>query len=304
MELAKDFWRCGVVAAEAASIVARGSLADLPVTWLPGTAGLRYLADPFGLWREGRLHVFAEAFDYRESVGHIVVTVLDATMAVLEQRVVLREPWHLSYPFVFAAEGETWMLPEAHQSGGAWLYRATAFPFGWERAVRLPLPEVPLDATLLRHDGRWWLFYAPADPVGDRLTVLHAAFADTLTAPWTAHPANPILRDAAGARPGGTPVIVGDVPHLPLQRCTGSYGSGLRLLRLDALSPDRIAAGIVAEFGAPPSAAPFAAGCHTLSAAGPVTLIDVKRRAFSPLALAAWPVRKLRSRRRGAQFAW
>lgn len=303
MELMKDFWRCGIAHVDAKQIIMRRSLENVPITWIPGTKGLQYLADPFGIWRHNRLHIFAEVFDYIAGVGSINVTILDDGLTVLEQRAILEEPWHLSYPFIFEAEGDIWMMPEAHESGGLRLYRARTFPFVWERGVEIRLDDIPLDATILRHDGYWWLFYAPAHPASARLTTLCAAYSTSLDGPWLAHPSNPIRHDERGARPGGTPVLVDGIPHLPLQACAGSYGSGLRILRLDHLSPSEIATTMIGDFSAPGSATPYVAGCHTLSAAGPVTLIDVKQRRLSPAALAAWPIRKLRHRRRAGQFA-
>lgn len=294
MQLKKDMWRCAIVPAPMDHILHLGTLAEWPLTWLPGTGNWRYLADPFGLWRDERLYVFAERFDYRDAIGHIVVTVFDRDLDVLDQAEVLREPWHLSYPFVFEAEGETWMLPEAFQSDGLWLYRAVEFPARWERVRRIPLDHVPLDATPV-HDGtRWWLFYAPAFPVEHRLTHLCAAWAERLDGVWTPHPANPILVDPAGARPGGTPQWHGGSLHLPLQDCRGTYGAALRLLRFEHLAPDRIVGAPAGSLRAPPAARPFLDGCHTLSAAGPVTLIDVKHLQFSPRALAMRPMRDLR----------
>ncbi len=164
MELVKDIWRAGIVSATMPTILARGSVAGLPVTWLPSPGPLRYLADPFGLWRDGRLHVFTELYDYRVRVGAIEAMVFDAGFRLLEQRRVLAEPWHLSYPFVFEAEGETWMLPEANRSRTLTLYRAVEFPFRWEAAHRpragshthrcnTPLPCRPLVAVLYLGDA-------------------------------------------------------------------------------------------------------------------------------------------------------
>lgn len=305
MQLVKDFWRCGVVAADIQSIARAGTLDHARIHWIPNRSRLHYLADPFALWRHGRLHIFAESFSYRTGIGHIELIVLGADLAIIDQQAVLREPWHLSYPFVFEADGETWMLPEAHESGSLWLYRATDFPFRWERVRQIVLDHVPLDASLIRHDGLWWLFYAPADPPAGRLTSLCAAYADRLEGPWRPHPANPILLDARGLRPGGTPVVMDGKVHLPVQRCERSYGTGLRLLRFDGLTPSRAQATFGTTLAAPATAAPFTDGCHTLSAAGDVSLIDVKQMRFSAPALAAWPERWLRRRqaRDGVQLA-
>ncbi len=303
MEWLKDFWRCGVVQAEVADLVRARTLAEAAITWLPNNGHLHYLADPFGFWHGSRLHVFAESFSYADGVGHIDVVVLDRDLAIIDQRTVLRERWHLSYPFVFEADGAIWMMPEAHEAGALWVYRACDFPHRWERAHQIVLDHVPLDATLLRHEDLWWLFYAPADPAATRLTTLCAAFAPRIDGPWTPHPANPILVDADGARPGGTPVRVDGRIHLPLQRCVGSYGSGLRIAGIDQLTPARATLTVTGEIEAPAIAAPFTDGCHTLSAAGAVTLIDVKQRRFSAGALAAWPARRHRLRQRRTQFA-
>lgn len=294
MQWKKDIWRCAIIPAPLDAVLARGTLEDWPLTWLPGSGNLRYLADPFGLWRDGKLYVFAEHFDYRDAIGRIQVTVFGRDLRLLGQREVLREDWHLSYPYVFESDGETWMLPEAHQSQGLWLYRAKAFPDGWERAHRLELQDIPLDATPFHDGSRWWLFYAPAYPPAHRLTHLHAAFAESLAGPWTSHPANPILIDPAGARPGGTPSWSEGKLHLPLQDCQGTYGAALRLLHFDHLCPDRVSVQTGITLHAPAQAAPYRDGCHTLSSAGPVTLIDVKRSRGSVLGLTMRPRRELR----------
>ncbi len=298
MELIKDFWKCGIVAAEASEIVRRASLDDHLITWLPGTKGLLYQADPFGLWRDGNLHIFLECFDYAHGVGHIDVIVLDSALQIVSRKPVLREAWHLSYPYVFEADGETWMLPEASASGTSHFYRAVRFPYEWERVWRVDFGSIPLDSTLVQHGGLWWAFYAPAFPPHLRLTTLHAAYSDRLDGRWVPHPQNPIAQDAGGARPGGTPLMIDGSLHLPVQQATGSYGSGLRVLRFSSLSTEDARCVFTSSIRAPAAASPYTDGCHTLSAAGPVTLIDVKQRRLSPLALAAWPVRNLRSRRR------
>jgi hypothetical protein len=305
MQLRKDIWRCAILRAPITDIVTARSLEGWEFNWIPGSGNLRYLADPFGLWRDGQLYVFSEWFDYRDSVGRIAVSIYDAALTLVEQRVVLREAWHLSYPFVFEAEGETWLLPESFQSGGLWLYRAVSFPFRWERTVRIALDHVPLDATPF-HDGeRWWLFYAPAFPPAARLVQLCAAYADRLEGPWQPFIGNPFFTDPRGARPGGTPIWrCGDL-YLPVQGCTDTYGASIRLLRIDKLAPDNIAAAFVNEMRAPLAAIPFIDGCHTLAAAGPVTLIDVKQTRFSVEALAARPLRALYRRGRASEpYHW
>ncbi|WCT73321.1 formyl transferase [Sphingomonas naphthae] len=293
MGLRKDIWRPAIVAAPLAEIVARGSIEGLPLHWLPPMGSFRFLADPFGLWRDGRLHVFVETYDYRVRVGSIELLIYDRDFRLLERGPVLVEPWHLSYPTIWEAEGETWMLPEAHRSNALTLYRARAFPWEWEPVTRIALDHVPVDATPLWHDSRWWLFYTSASREADKMTALHIAWADRLTGPWTPHPMNPVHRSIASARPGGTAQVIGGRVMLPVQDCTDTYGGAMRALWFDRLDPEGVVVTPGPRIVAPADAAPFIEGLHTLAAAGPVTLVDMKRTELSAHGLAIEARREL-----------
>lgn len=287
MALVKDIWRAGIIRAPLSDLLAASSLEQHEVTWLPDIGSLRFLADPFGVWRDGKLHVFTETYDYRDRVGAIDVLIFDADLGLLDHRLALKEPWHLSYPFIIEADGETYMLPEAHKSGKLTLYRAEAFPHRWIPLQALEgLDAVAIDATPVFRDGLWWLFYTPATTKADKVSALHVAFAEKITGPWTAHASNPVRYDAGSARPGGTPVIDGETIILPVQDCRKTYGGAIRALRIAVLTPDRFEASLDAPILAPPSFSPYLEGFHTLSAAGPVTLIDAKRLEVSPRSLA------------------
>src|SRR3989338_10673476 len=228
----RDIWRVGLVEAPIADIARRGFPADAPVRWLGEEGRLKFLADPFGVWRDGRLHLFVEAYDYRTRHGVIETIELGADFTPIRRAVVLKEPWHLSYPQVFAADGEIWMLPEAYRSGAVTLYRAAAFPDVWEPAARLELDTPAIDATPFRHDGLWWLAYSPTGPQRWKQGRLHFAFAERLTGPWRTHPGNPVRDTLASSRPGGTVWIEEGLPRLPVQDCTRTYGGEIRILNI------------------------------------------------------------------------
>ncbi len=294
MPLRKDIWRPAIVRAPFERIVARGSVEGLEVRWLPPLGAFRFLADPFGLWRDGLLHIFVETYDYRVRIGAIETLTYDARLNLRARAPALAEPWHLSYPQVFEAEGETWMLPEAHRSGRLTLYRAADFPTRWEPAHRIALDHVPVDATPLRHDGRWWLFYTSASREADKMSALHIAYADRLTGPWRAHSRNPVRVDAASARPGGTARVIDGVAVLPVQDCSRTYGGAIRALRFPVLTPDRVEMALGEPITAPAAFAPYVEGLHTLSAAGEVTLVDVKRTELSARGLGIEIARRAR----------
>lgn len=271
MPIRKDIWRIGAVRAPLDDVL-RGGLHGREIAWLAGTPALSFLADPFGIWRDGLLHVFAEAYDYRDRHGTIDALTFDPELRLLERRRVLAEPWHLSYPFIVETDGEIYMLPEAFKSGGLTLYRAADFPHRWEPVQRITLDQTPIDATPAFHNGLWWLFYTPATTRVAKVSALHAAFAPRIIGPWTPHPMNPVRFDASSSRPGGTPLVRDGALVIPMQDCRKTYGGAIRPLTITALTPQTFAAtaGEVLT-------AEEADGFHTVSAAGDMTLIDVKR---------------------------
>ena len=242
MGLRKDIWRPAIVSATIEQIVARGAVDGFDICWLPPMGSFQFIADPFGMWRDDKFYVFVETYDYRVRIGAIEVLVYDRDFALIDRRMVIEEPWHLSYPFVFEADGETWMLPEAHRSNKLTLYRAADFPYVWEPAHVIELDHVAVDATPLFHDGLWWLFYTSASREPDKMSALHVAYADKLTGPWRPHPMNPVRVDITSSRPGGTPLLLDGQVVLPVQDCSATYGGAIRPLAIPVLTPDRFEA--------------------------------------------------------------
>ncbi|MCH4092543.1 glucosamine inositolphosphorylceramide transferase family protein [Acetobacter sp.] len=272
-----DIWRVGVVLAGFSEICATGSLDPFAIRWLPNPGRYRFLADPFGIWRDDRLHVFVEHYDYRTRKGEIHLLILNRALEIIQQGTVLSEPWHLSYPFIFEADGEVWMLPEACRSGKLTLYRARHFPWEWEAVPEFRFPHAAIDASPIFTAGAWWMFYAPSSPDTDRMAALRLARADTLLGRWEDVSTQPLRRAPGSSRMGGTPRIMEGQLILPMQDCTETYGGAIRLLTAKT-SPDQFMTFQESfRITAPQSAHPFTAGLHTLSAAGDVTLIDTKR---------------------------
>ncbi|WP_457423860.1 glucosamine inositolphosphorylceramide transferase family protein [Roseateles sp. P5_E7] len=278
-----DFWQVGIVPLPLQDIDASTlSAARERITWLPEAGPWRYLADPFGLVRGDALHVFVEAFDYRTKRANIERHEFAlADLSWRGQATVLDKPFHLSYPQVFEHGGETWMVPESYQAGEIALYRASDASLNhWQRECAL-LGGLPgADASLIEHDGRWWMFYTLVGPNARDQRELHAAHAPALTGPWTPLAGNPVRVSRDGARPAGRPFIARDgVLALPVQDSSAGYGSATRLLRFPVLTLERVVieAGTERLTGDLVSSS-HTAGLHTLNGCGDAfTLIDVKR---------------------------
>jgi len=273
----KDIWRCGILARPLEHVLATGAM-DGPVTWLAEEPSFQFLADPFGLRdEEGRLHLFVEQYDYRSRHGTIERLLFDEHMQLVDRNPCLSEPWHLSYPQVFAADGAVWMLPEAHRSGALTLYRDHGGLLDWRPECRIELDCVPVDATILRRDGRWYLFYSPATTRTTKLAHLHVAWADRLCG--HGFPTRPIPCGSTSV----PPVRAG-----PLSRsATGSccrcriapppMAGALRPLWINRLDERQFEAEAGDALIPPADVGDYSQGMHSLTACGDITLFDVKR---------------------------
>jgi hypothetical protein len=195
----------------------------------------RFFADPIAIKHDGRTVLFVEDFDHFRQKG--VISALEFTPAgpAGPVRRVLEEPWHLSYPFVMESEGDVWMIPESSANREVAIYRADPFPSKWVKEATL-LRDVPAnDATVVRHEDRYWLF-TTIGTSAHASSDLYVFSARTLFGPWVAHKDNPVLRDPRSARSAGRTVTRGGRLWRPVQDCGPHYGAAVGLAEITCLS--------------------------------------------------------------------
>jgi hypothetical protein len=196
-------------------------------------------ADPFVVYHNNRHYVFLEELVRENKRAHISCLEFDNGKPVSEKPIkVLAEYHHLSYPFVFEEEGNFYMIPEAAQSKLVWVYRSESFPAAWKKH-KLLLDNVELyDPTLLRHEGRWYLF-GTQKPLEGSLSdqYLYIYHADNWQGDWQAHTLNPVKRDVRGARPAGRFFEHEGRLIRPAQIGAPKYGYGIQFYEVLKLTP-------------------------------------------------------------------
>ena len=236
----------------------------------------RLWADPFLLRRDGVSHLFFEELPFATDKGVIAWAPLAADGRMGPREVVLEEPVHLSYPFVFEHAGHVWLVPESCATDSIVLYRADPFPTRWRREAVLLQGLRAVDSTLLQHAGRWWLFCNVSHPHGstwDELNLYHAA---TLLGPWLAHPANPIVSDIRSARPAGRIFRFGGAWIRPAQDCAAGYGAAVAFRAIETLTPDHYRERPIGRLE--PTWQPGLSGTHTYAVDEAFEVIDGLRR--------------------------
>lgn len=197
--------------------------------------GCRFYADPFLFAQGGETFLFVEEYPYATGRGILSLSRLAADGTPSHPVPILEGPDHLSYPFVFEAEGAIWMIPETSARRTVELYRADPFPDRWTLTATLIEGVDLADATLLRRDDGWWLFAAERARWASSWDTLVLWRADRLQGPWRPHPANPVLVDLTAARPGGRILEIGGRLVRPAQDCAGGYGARLAFAAIEQL---------------------------------------------------------------------
>lgn len=196
------------------------------------------IADPFMLRTEAQWHMFFEILDGETGKGCIGLATSDDALKWNYQQIVLNEKGHLSYPYVFKAENNYYMIPETVEGGGISLYKAEEFPAKWS-FERTLIEGKWADPSIFEYRGKWWMFACGNPKESNSLHLFHA---DSLLGTWSEHPLSPLITsDASSARPAGRVIVQGESVVRFSQDCVECYGNKVRAFEVTELSETKFA---------------------------------------------------------------
>ena len=191
------------------------------------------IADPFMIEHANNWHMFFEILDGDSQKGCIGVATSGDALDWRYERVVLDEPFHLSYPYVFSHQGEFYMIPETVEGGGISLYKAHDFPSDW-RLEGILVAGAWADPSIFQFDGRWWMFACSNPKESNNLHLFHS---ESLLGPWQEHTLSPLIsEDNHTARPAGRVTIFDNKVIRFSQDCEPHYGTRVRAFEITKLS--------------------------------------------------------------------
>jgi hypothetical protein len=198
----------------------------------------RFWADPHVFFRDDIYYIFFEEYLLKKKIGHISLIEMQQSGEYSKPVVVLKEPFHLSYPQVFEHNGTLFMIPETQSAYRINLYECTGFPTEWKLKKTLIDSVEAADSTILFHKNKWWLFTSIGEPKGTTdYKELYLYYSDNLLSDtWNSHPLNPIVSDIRIARPGGKIIQENDRLYRPSQCCIGGYGYGINFNEIVTLT--------------------------------------------------------------------
>ena len=180
------------------------------------------VADPFAVYRNGVWYLFFELFLHNTQNAVIGASRSRDLVNWEPLGIVLKQPHHLSYPFVFEHDGQVYMMPESKSAKRVDLFRAVEFPYRWELEKTI-LRGRFMDCSMVQHAGRFWLF------AGWRSYSLKLFHARSPLGPWRPHWLPCLHVDSkTAARPGGRPLTHDGKLIRFSQDCRKCYGHQLR----------------------------------------------------------------------------
>lgn len=165
-----EMWNIGIIASPITAFL--NPKVKTRIRWLPQTRSNWFLSDPFGIFKDDKLTILCEDFDYRTSRG-IISSVESAQTARPLIRPAIVLPVHTSYPYLIMFEGEIYCIPETANAREVALFKAVEFPNRWVRVSLLISDFAGVDCTVFRHNGSWWLFCVSLDRGDHALYVWH-----------------------------------------------------------------------------------------------------------------------------------
>ena len=180
-----------------------------------------FVADPFMIFQDRLWFLFFEVLRKDLHTGEIGLAVSSDLLAWEYQEIVLRESFHLSYPYVFEWEGSNYMVPETLGASEIRLYKSHDFPRDWRLLCSL-IPGRHADPSIFRYEDRWWMF-ACDTPFEHRSLRLYSA--PQFQGSWEEHPESPIIEnDCSIARPAGRVIVFEGRLLRFAQDCSDQYG--------------------------------------------------------------------------------
>jgi hypothetical protein len=157
----------------------------------------KFVADPFLVKDDKTWNLFFEVYNNDTQQGDLAVATSTNTWTWKYEKVILDEPFHLSYPYVFKSEGEYYLIPESYEDNSIRLYKADDFPTKWSYVKTLVEGRDYVDNSIVFYNGKWWLFSSVTSN-----DTLYLHYADSLSGPWQEHPQSPVVDGMMSTKPG------------------------------------------------------------------------------------------------------
>ncbi|MFN6945463.1 MAG: hypothetical protein ACK4ND_10985 [Cytophagaceae bacterium] len=190
-----------------------------------------FVADPFMVKENNTWYMFFEVLNKKTNQGDLGVALSKDGLNWTYKQIILDEPFHLSYPYVFKWGNDYYMIPESNQAFSIKLYKAINSPYKWTFVKNLIEGKNFSDNSIIFHNNKWWIFTSIKNDT------LRLYYSSDLLGPWTEHPKSPIINgNPSIARAGGRVILFNNQIIRFAQDDYPYYGKQVRAFKITELS--------------------------------------------------------------------
>ena len=207
---------------------------ELKHLWKPKP--LLFQADPFLFVKGDELFLFYELQNW-DDPGCIAMIKTTDLKRWSNPEIVLKEPFHLSFPFVFEDRGSIYMIPESQENDSVRLYKANdnLSSFSYVRTLLQQKKKKGIhfnynDSHVYKKNDKYFLFtsYQKDWMYYQELFVS----SDLLEGEFERHPQSPICDSNEFGRNGGSLIEYNGKLLRVTQDCHKSYGDNISLMEI------------------------------------------------------------------------
>ena len=183
-----------------------------------------WAADPHLITAGGTTWLFAELYDRLLRRGVIGCRPLTAQRNG-KWKIVLKQPYHLSYPHLLRTEDSIFMIPESYVADEIAVFHAEQFPDQWKKIAVLHTGGEPVDSTVFTHGSQTWMLSL----LENRRLMLYSLSDQGAAEICT------INGNDSNNRPAGNLFLRDGKLIRPAQDCTRSYGCALNFYEVTSV---------------------------------------------------------------------
>jgi len=163
----------------------------------------RWFADPFVIKRKKLHYIFFEDYSLRNKKGLISCIEINKKNKSKYFKGVVKENFHLSFPFVFYYNKNYFMIPESSKNNSVRLYKCVKFPNKWKFVKKIIKNVDLVDPIVFKWKGNWFLVASKAknEFLYNKLCIYVAK--NPLSTNWKPLKSNPIIESNILGRNAG-----------------------------------------------------------------------------------------------------
>jgi hypothetical protein len=163
----------------------------------------RWNADPFVIKKNKLHYIFFEDYSIKNNKGSISCVAVNKKNKTKHYKEIIKENFHLSFPFIFKYNKKYFMIPEARESQSIKLYKCTKFPNKWKFFKNIMTNIDYVDPVIFKWKKSWILILSKTKNnfLYSKLYIYISK--NPLSSNWKPLKSNPVIQSNIFGRNGG-----------------------------------------------------------------------------------------------------